>query len=677
MNRITLIFFAFFYVSTAIAQGLTDASTQDMIAATALKRGLQSAKREDWSAAFAQVRPAGQLGADIIEWHRLRAGAGTLKDTQTFLSRNPDWPGLPFLRQNSEQTIDQNTPPLDVIAFFKPQAPRTLIGSLRLAQGLMQTGQIAQAHNEIARTWVQFEADADTEQKVLATFDTFLAAHHEARLKMRLWAKDHDAVRRLLPLVSRPIQQWAQARIALQKFQNDAPQLAAQLPPDFINDAGLAFDFFRWELRKGDREHAIAKLIDASRLKETLDRPDLWATDRLRLVRDLMWEKRHRLAYDVARRHHLSDGRTYAELEWLAGYIALRQLDLPQDALRHFENHQRAVGTPISLSRSHYWQGRAYEVLNAPQNAQASYRAGAAYQTAFYGLLSAEKISRPLDSRLRGNEKFTPSTQALFLRSSVYHAGRLFLLADHPRLGARFLTHLAESLDREELGQLAALAENADLPNIELLLAKRGLQYGNMIERHFYPLHDLKQHAHNVPPEMALAIARRESEFFADARSSVGALGLMQLMPPTAREMAQTIGLPWKKRQLTQDWRYNARLGTAYLSALEQMYGRSPVQIAAAYNAGPSRADFWLNYLGDPRQGEIDIIDWIEHIPFSETRNYVMRVAESLPNYRARLGRPPLRVSFTQELTGTYVPPEPFDDSEFEPFSVIRPVARE
>ena len=130
---------------------------------------------------------------------------------------------------------------------------------------------------------------------------------------------------------------------------------------------------------------------------------------------------------------------------------------------------------------------------------------------------------------------------------------------------------------------------------------------------------------------------RRESEFDPEVISPVGARGLMQLMPKTAKEMADKTGIVYSKDRLLSDPTYNVKLGIAYLDELSDRFDGNIILVSAAYNAGPTRLDKWIAMFGDPRNKNIDIIDWIEDIPYRETRNYVMRVAESLLPYEARL----------------------------------------
>jgi soluble lytic murein transglycosylase len=340
----------------------------------------------------------------------------------------------------------------------------------------------------------------------------------------------------------------------------------------------------------------------------------------------------------MAAGHHLDGGSDYADLEWLAGYIALRKLGDAETALKHFARFEAAVNGPISLSRANYWEGRAWEVLGDRGRAQAAYAEGARYQTAFYGLLSAEKVGLPMPPAMAGGERYPDWHGAGFARSSVFQAAQLLQAAGDRDLALRFLLHLGEGLGGEDIARLAGLALEWGDANTALLLAKAAAERGVILPTAYFPTNGIEKLKLPVAPELALSIARRESEFNPRVVSHAGARGLMQVMPATARKVAGQIGVSYDEGKLTSDWQYNARIGSAYLAGLVEEFGPSPVLVAAGYNAGPGRPRQWIEAFGDPRTDAVDVVDWIEAIPFEETRNYVMRVAESLPVYRMRLG---------------------------------------
>ncbi|MGV6839374.1 MAG: lytic transglycosylase domain-containing protein [Planktomarina sp.] len=638
-------------------------------------KAMEAVQSQDWPAAMNLAQKSGPLGTDLVLWHQLRAGDGQFSDTLAFLDRRFDWPGLKLLRKRSESTIPANAHPKDISGFFGGQFPQTLQGALRLAQAHRAMGQESLANQVIRAAWAHLpilEDQADIDQQILAAFGASLRDLHAKRVDALLWAGHISSAKAMLPYLPDDHAALAQARITVQEDTEGLQAKINAVPNHLSADPGLAYDRFEWRLRKGRYDAAITLISKRSAGLHNLGQPDKWAKGRMRLARDLMWDGNWRAAYRMASNHHMIGGADYASLEWLSGFIALRKLGDASAALKHFQTHESQVSSPISLARTHYWQGRAHKALGQSQFANASFAKGAEYQTAFYGLLSAEELGLDLDPNLTGRESFPIDLNLPVFANSNYAAAQLLFDAGYERLSIRFLTHLAETQNRPTIAAMAAIEGAKVRPHFELLLAKRAAQYGMVLHRPYFPTHPLAEETGGIPPEFALAIARRESEFFVDARSRVGARGLMQLMPGTAKDMAVKIGVPYDLPMLTEDGVYNARLGVAYLEELKDKFGYSPVQIAAGYNAGPSRPERWMQKLGDPRKGDIDVIDWIEQIPFSETRNYVMRVTESLPAYQARLSGRTGKVAFRALLNGRYVPPPP----PLAPARSLRPVAR-
>lgn len=405
-----------------------------------------------------------------------------------------------------------------------------------------------------------------------------------------------------------------------------------------------------WRVSKQRRDAAADIILTRSTSAESLGRPAKWANWRRILARQEMRAGNAQRAYDLARNHRLESGSNYADLEWLAGYVSLRYLNRPSDALVHFRRFHAAVFTPISLGRAAYWEGRALEAMGDAEAAQMAYREGARYQTSFYGLLAAEKAGVPMDPMLTGTDGIAPWRDAAFSRNSVFKAADLFFQADQTWETARFLGRLVEDTSETELVALADYALSLGDPYLAVRVGKQIASEGVVAPRTYYPVPPVGAGPLPVPPELALSIARRESEFRATAVSGAGARGLMQLMPATAQSMAGKLGLTYEKARLTADPVYNATLGSAYLAQLIEEFGDNIVLVSVGYNAGPNRARNWITEYGDPREEGVDVIDWIEHIPFRETRNYVMRVAESLPIYRARLSGKVAPIRLLEEL---------------------------
>ena len=616
----------------------TSAPAQTAAQAEFLSEALDATATGDWVGAKAFASRAQSLIAiDIVLWTRLRDGAGTWEEYGRFLVRHPDWPGLQALRRAGERQMPQGMPPEQVIGYFSAEAPQTGVGSLRLAEALSASGREAEAEAEITRAWREFSMTGPERSAILERWKAVVRPAHQDRLDMLLWRGLTTEAEAMLPLVDADWQRLAQARIACRRDDAGLQYLINTVPSKLKGDPGLAYERYLYRVSKGRWQDAEVYLLQASRSAEALGKPDLWMERRANLARQALEDGDVRGAYRIAAQNFGSEGSEYADSEWVAGYIALTRLDDPKRAVGHFTRFRAAVATPISLGRAAYWLGLAYEQAGDTAAALAAFRLGAENQTSFYGQLAAEKLASPPDARLAGGGEVPDWREQPFMTSSVIKAARLLHLAGDDRRASQFLRHAAEEKPAEIRASLAQMAIDMGAPALGVRIAKDAAAKGIIIPDQYYPLHYIADKDWPVPTEYALAIARQESEFDAAAASTAGARGLMQLMPATAEHMAESAGVPFVPARLTVDPLYNARLGTEYLARMLARYDGSYVLATAAYNAGPGRVDQWLEQNGDPRDAGVDPVIWIESIPFTETRNYVMRVLESLHVYRARL----------------------------------------
>ncbi|RBW53310.1 lytic transglycosylase domain-containing protein [Ruegeria sp. A3M17] len=625
-------------------------------AAGDLRAGMNDMRKGDWNEALRVSGARGSVSRDIIVWHWLREGFGSSGDVLVFLDRRPDWPGLAWLRRKSEPAFT-GADPDRVLKFYAERPPQTAEGALNYAVALKAKGRQGDAEADIVAAWRTMPMGSGLQKDYLENFGKLLKPHHGARLDRMLWDNHLVSAGQMLPLVSADQRKLAEARIGLQKRQPGVDSKVAAVPKSLGDSPGLAFDRFVWRDRKELDDSAIDLMLARSTGPDALGEPDKWAEGRRRLARLEMRNGDQNRAYQIAANHHMTPemGYGYADLEWLSGFLALRKLNDPATAIRHFQNFSDAVKSPISKGRAGYWLGRAYAAHGDAEKAYDAYAMGADYQSSFYGLLAAEQIGRPFDSELATPRRAPHWKQAEFSNSSVLEAGLLLLKADEDTLSERFLTHLVEGLDPVQANQLGDLVIELKQPHLAVMIAKRAATVGLVLPAAYYPVHPVADMGLPMAKEMTLAIARRESEFDPVVISGAGARGLMQVMPATAKLVAKELGIlsGHKTIKLTSDWQYNAKLGANYLSGLAADFNGNVVMMAAGYNAGPRRPMSWMDRYGDPRAGEIDVVDWIEAIPFSETRNYVMRVSESLPVYRARLGQPALPIPFSQELVGS------------------------
>ena len=614
----------------------------------AMRTALDVASGKDWDGALS-VAPAG-VGRDVIDWQRLRAGEGRLGDYEAFLARRPDWPGLPLLREKGEEAVARSTDPARVIAWFTAGPPQTGQGALAYVSALVAAGKVAEAETEAMRAWAELSLTAEEEASLLALKPEAVGFAHELRLDTLLWQGRIREADRMLARVPEDLRALARARIALQNEEKGVTALIDAVPQARAGDPGLAHDRFIWRMKRDLYDEALELILERSASAETLGRPEAWADRRAILARWLMRQGRPAEAYKVAANHHLTTGADYADLEFLSGFIALRRLNDPATAERHFDRLLAGVSTPISLARGHYWLGRAQDA--AGKDGTASFRAAAAHQTAFYGLLAAERLGLTLDANLLSNPAAPDWQSAAFTGSSVLEAAKLLRSAGNPALSRRFVLHLAESQDATGLAQMAEMVLDWDDPHLAVLLGKAAAERGVILPRIYYPVPGIVPDGLKVSRALALSIARRESEFDPAARSTADARGLMQVLPGTAKLMAEKLGKPFEAGKLISDPAYNVTMGAAYLAEMAEEFGPSIALIAAGYNAGPGRPRRWMGEFGDPRRPDVDVVDWVETIPFAETRTYVMRVAEGVVIYRAKLKGAVGPVRITDELKG-------------------------
>lgn len=615
-----------------------------------LRTALSAAGAEDWAAATAAAE--GQVSDDIVEWLRLRSGEGQLDEYEAFLQRRPDWPGLGLLREKGEAAVARSTSAERVLAWFNGGQPETVEGSFALIRAYTALGQTDAARAEAVRAWLALSFTAEQEAALLEAYPKALAQVNETRLDRLLWDGQATEAARMLPRVGADWRKLAEARIALREESPGVDAKLKAVPAALSNNPGLAYERFIWRMRKDRYEEAATLIVDSSSSAETLGRPEDWAERRALLARRLLRDGDPRMAYRVAASHHLAGGSDYADLEFIAGFVALRHLGDAQAGLDHFRRLTAAVSTPISLARGAYWEGRALDQLGQTDAARAAFARAAQNHTAYYGLLAAERQGMPLDPEILGRQQYPDWQTASFADSSVLQAAILLQQAGDRALAKRFLLHLAEGLNAKELGQLGDMALSLDEPHFAVLIGKQAAERGIILPRVYYPVTDLVPDGLAVSRALALSIARRESEFDPGVVSPAGARGLMQVMPETARMMATKLGKGFDRARLTSDPAYNAALGSEYLKQLLEEFGPSIALIASGYNAGPGRPRAWVEQFGDPRRDDVDVVDWVEMIPFSETRTYVMRVAESVVIYRAKLKGEAGPIDITGELKG-------------------------
>lgn len=585
---------------------------------------------------------AGVDYADVrlaAEWSAARSGAPAVgfSRIERFLNAAPAWlpVGLPQKRAE-EAMLRQRIDAARVLAFFATRQPTTPAGRAALALALKQAGQHAQADAMARSLWRSDAMGKELEQTVLKAFEGVLGQRdHRDRMEMLLFRDSREAALRSAARAGPDHVKLAQARIAVERQAGDAAKALAAVPATLRGDSSFVFAQAQHHRRKGEADSAAKLIAPLPRDEGLLVDGDEWWVERRLIARQLLDKGLAEQAYTVAAGHAAETAQSIIEAEWHAGWIALRFLSDPMRALPHFEAAGRHAETPISTSRAAYWQGRALEAMGRDAEAVARFEAAAQRPIAYYGQLARARLGA-LALPMQGAEpNGAPPHPALTLIGALEASGQHGLARSLILDFARSLT------DAAALAQMVDVAPRIGDTRLLVTIGKAAVQRGLPFDVIAYPISGIPPfEPAGLPVERAIvhAIARQESAFDPAAVSHAGARGLMQMMLPTARETARRIGVGFEPQRLTSDPSYNAQLGAAHLGDLLRDWRGSYLLAFAAYNAGSGNVRNWIEAYGDPRLPGVDPVDWIERIPFTETRNYVQRVMENLQVYRSRLG---------------------------------------
>jgi soluble lytic murein transglycosylase len=572
-----------------------------------------------------------------------------------------DWPRPARRRLAAERLIaTSGLTPRQVIAWFGREAPATPEGVMALASALRGVGDNRAAADLIRRTWRGKPFDLDDQRAMMSRFgDVLTVDDHVRRADMLLFGAQGPAARDLIPLLPEDQQALAQARIAFRQKSPTALALAGALPPSVAAAPGLAFEKAAHYRRAGLDQLARAELVRFPR--------EVWSDE----MGTRIWDERYQLtlsalrngdsraAYEAAANTGLQTGADAVEAEFYAGWIALTRLKDPARAEAHFKHIDRVGTSPITLARGLYWRGRAVEALAGVDAADVFYQAAARHRTTFYGQLAAERAGY---ARLDlGKDPATgPRERARFEAKDTTRAARILYETGNRDLFRTFVLGLDDVLDSDaDQAMLVDLVRGYGDQDTSMKVVRAAAQRGFILPDRGYPVRTPPEVSNAPEPALVLSITRQESGFDPLVRSGVGARGMMQLMPATAASTARRMGVPYAPSMLDEP-DYNMRLGSTYLGSLISTFGGSYVMAVAGYNAGPGRSTQWAGFCGDPRSASVDPIDYIECIPFSETRNYVMRVMEAVAVYRAKARGGSTPLTLTDDLRrGIYTPRAP------------------
>lgn len=563
-----------------------------------------------------------------------------------FLTVAPGWPLRETLQHRAEQALyETNEPTQTIFNHFAGKSPTTAHGALALARAYYASGDVASANKWLKQGWIDPEMSTTLESSAAKEFSTQLTTElHKARLWQLIFAQHGGrAETHAARFLSGDHRNAAKVARELIGYDGGAPHAYGQLSSAMRGEMAMLYvlaRYYRWN-ENYEKVRSIFASIPAD--PEAMGNATAWFEERRIIVRRSvgpLQAANHRAAYAIAKNHGLVSGDATSECEFLAGWVALRYLNDASAALPHFRKLQLLARTGTDLARAFYWIGRAQAALGDKPAARAAFTSAAKHTSVYYGQLAREEIGRGLVPEEIAPASISASAKSEIQNDELLHAMRLIAQAGDKNKLNIFLMPLVDRYnDVEHLNAVAS--EIAQIGGIAwaVRFAKASSQLGHDLDAWSYPILGLpnwKQVGKGVEKPLVFALSRQESEFDPDAGSNVGAQGLMQLMPSTARLVAKQVGVAYSAGRLKEP-AYNVQLGSAFLANMVDKFSGSYVLTLIAYNAGPRRSSEWVSYFGDPRGGRVDPIDFVECIPFNETRQYVQKVLQNLHIYRSRL----------------------------------------
>jgi soluble lytic murein transglycosylase len=596
--------------------------------------------RKQWRLALSDAQKVQDKAIyTLVNWMYLiepQSGA-SFNEYQTFIKNHKDWPRINRIKYLAEHKINfDNNSPSSIIEYFSNNPPLSGFGRLRLAEAFLENNQTEKARNLVKDGFKDAELSKNDLKYFSKIFKKFLT-HQDYVLRADYFAYEakYKDLKDTIEYLNPDYQKLYNARAAL-FTKRSADNLISQIPQSLKEDPGLIYDRIKWRRKKARFDDALTLMNQSA--SDSLMRNQYLAKERLSVGRDKISDKEYKVAYDILKDHRLNEGADYAEIEWHLGWIALSFTNQTDVALNHFLKMNAAVTYPISKARAAYWIGRTYKKLGQASQANSWFRTGSQYGTTFYGQLSHIELNERRFS-INNNFKFDENKYEEFKKNNPQAKSVVVLKElNRTKYTKDILRHLGDPEQNktfEEISFAGVLAQEIERLDFAIQIAKNASYKNLNFLEISYPRIEVPKQVKSqkiLDSSVILALIRQESEFDTSANSKVGAKGLMQIMPATARLLSKVTNTDFSREKLTKDKDYNLALGSYYISDLDDNFG-SHYLAFAAYNAGPHRVEKWIKTYGDPRRKQIDAIDFIELIPFHETRNYVQRVSENINVY--------------------------------------------
>ncbi|WP_409756986.1 transglycosylase SLT domain-containing protein [Aestuariivirga sp.] len=564
----------------------------------------------------------------------------------SFLDVAPNWPLTDALLRRAERSLHVNNEPTElVLGHFKRRPPTTAQGALAYARAFNAMGDRNSAQRYVRSAYYNSDIPSELEKQIVAEFGTMLNANDDKHRMWRLvYARDSNAAVRAARRLPVEYQKAAAVAQELLHLKPGADKQYAKLPAALREQPAMKYALVLFYRSNKDYAKARAILAAIPGDASVMGNPEAWWVERRIVARHLLGKDHRdavRIGYQIAKSHGLTRGEKALEGEFLAGWIALRYLRDPETGLKHFQRLGEVAESRSEKARAGYWSGRALEAMGQKAKAKTHYRAASQYTTVYYGQLARERIGLGMSPEAIPAGEASESARAAVEKDEVVRAFRLLAEAGRKDDLQMFLGSFASRFTSvDQMNAAASVVWSVGGTQMAVRLAKAAAARNIDIDAWSYPVRALpewRKIGKPVEAPLVYALARQESEFNPKAGSKVGAQGLMQIMPGTAKMITRQYKLDYQDGILTRDPAFNVMLGAAHLGDLIGNHGGSYVLALVSYNAGPRRSREWIAEYGDFRTGEIDPVDWVESIPFQETRQYVQKVMQNLHIYRSRL----------------------------------------
>jgi soluble lytic murein transglycosylase len=632
----------------AVEHGLSRDDIRTIGEATQLAR---SGKAAAATARRDQIRDP--LGRRLAEWVILRSddNDADFERYAAFMRANPAWPGIVLLQRRAEARLwSEQADAGTVLAFFAQYQPHSTLGKLAMARAQWARGNTTAATDYARRVWQADGLSAKLETEMLATFGRQLSSSdHRARMQARLYADD-------LATAKRAAARLGATELAIVAVRANSPQakaLLAAVPAAGRSDPAFLFTRAQWLRRHDQSTQAAQTMISAPRAAGAIRDPDVWWVERRALTRQLLDEGHARLAYRTVSDAAPAKDTYQVDRAFMMGWIALRFLRDPPTAEKNFATILTVTSQPTSVARAHYWMGRTAQARHNAKSARQHYQVAAEHSTTYYGQLACARLGCR-DTRLR-KPPSADVRQASIAQRDLLRAAELLYLTGNRKLVVAFAAGLGDTADRALLVQIAGVAARRQDAGAMLAIGRAAVNRGMAFDNYAFPATGLPEFAPLGPKadkSLVYAITRTESAFNPQVVSGAKATGFMQVTPAAGQTLGRRMGFAFDAKALSNDPSYSLRLGSAEIVNLLNDYEGNHVLALIGYNAGRGRVKQWIARYGDPRRREVDVIDWVERIPFAETRNYVQRVLENLQVYRARFGKPALGIESDMQGAG-------------------------